>query len=122
MLRTFSILRDKEEKHFSDRTNHCFICHVNKNTIERKRQNFNEHRNKIHNLWNYVDYMITLKFSDAHDLNAINYYAMKKFENKDISWLPTYNDLKENQKKHDEFENELKIEEENVNKYFVKNC
>ena len=124
IIGAFATLRNEEQKHSADRKNHCFICHVNKNTLEKNRQNFYEHRTKIHNLWNYVDYMITLKFCDLHDLNAINSYASQKIENKDISWLPTYKDLKNNGKngKNDDHEEELKVEEENVNKYFVKTC
>ena len=122
ILGAFSTLRNIEQKHYTDRKNHCFICHVNKNTLEKNSQNFNEHRTKIHNLWNYVDYMITLKFSDVHSLNAINSYANEKIINKDISWLPTYKDLKNNEKKNDDLEEELKVEEENLNKYFVKTC
>ena len=122
LLGAFSTLRNKEQKHMADKKNHCFICHVNKNTLEKNRQNFNEHRTKIHNLWNYVDYMITLKFSNVHDLNAINSYASHKIGNNDISWLPTYKDLKMNQKKNNELDEELKIEDENLNKYFVKTC
>ena len=124
IISAFNTLRDEEQRHSADRKNHCFICHVNKNTLEKNRQNFNEHRTKVHNIWNYVDYMMTLKFSDVHDLNAINSYASQKIENKDISWLPTYKDLKANGKngKIDELEEELKVEDENVNKYFVKMC
>ena len=124
IIGAFATLRKKEQKHSSDRKNHCFICHVNKNTLEKNRQNFYEHRTKIHNLWNYVDYMITLKYSDIHDLNEINSYASQKIENKDISWLPTYKDLKNNGKngKNDDGDEDLKVEEENVNKYFVKTC
>ena len=122
IIGAFSTLRNEEQKHSNDRKNHCFICHVNKNTLEKNRQNFIEHREKIHNLWNYVDYMITLKFSDIHYLNAINSYAIQKIEKKDISWLPTYKDLKDTKKKVDDEEEELKVEEENVNKYFVKTC
>ena len=124
IIRAFANLRDMEQKHENDRKNHCFICHVNKNSLEKNRQNFEEHRNKIHFIWNYVDYMITLKFSDIHDLNAINSYASEKLTNKDISWLPTYKDLETKGKNGDsnEFEEELKVEDENVNKYFVKTC
>ena len=124
IIRAFANLRDMEQKHENDRKNHCFICHVNKNSLEKNRQNFEEHRNKIHFIWNYVDYMITLKFSDVHDLNAINSYASEKLVNKDISWLPTYKDLETKGKNGDnnEFEEELKVEDENVNKYFVKTC
>ena len=122
IIRAFANLRDVEQKHDNDRKNHCFICHVNKNSLEKNRQNFEEHRNKIHYLWNYVDYMITLKFSDVHDLNAINSYAAEKLVNKYISWLPTYKDLETKGKngENNEFEEELKVEDENVNKYFVK--
>ena len=124
IIGAFNTLRDEEQRHSADRKNHCFICHVNKNTLEKNRQNFNEHRTKVHNIWNYVDYMMALKFSDVHDLNAINSYANQKMENKDISWLPTYKDLKANGKngRIDELEEELKVEDENVNKYFVKMC
>jgi inositol 1,4,5-triphosphate receptor type 1/inositol 1,4,5-triphosphate receptor type 3 len=124
IIGAFNTLRDEETRHSADRKNHCFICHVNKNTLEKNRQNFNEHRTKVHNIWNYVDYMMALKFSDVHDLNAINSYANQKMENKDISWLPTYKDLKANGKngRIDELEEELKVEDENVNKYFVKMC
>ena len=124
IIRAFANLRDNEQKHDNDRKNHCFICHVNKNSLEKNRQNFEEHRNKIHYLWNYVDYMITLKFADVHDLNAINSYAAEKLFNKDISWLPTYKDLETKGKNGDnnEFEEELKVEDENVNKYFIKTC
>ena len=122
ILGAFTMLRNKEQKHMADKKNHCFICHVNKNTLEKNRQNFNEHRTKTHNPWNYVYYMITLKFSDPHDLNAINSYAYKKIENKDISWLPTFKDLTDKGKngKNDDFDQDLKVEEENINKYFVK--
>ena len=68
--------------------------------------------------------MITLKFSDIHDLNAINSYTSEKLANKDISWLPTYKDLETRDKngEKNEFEEELKVEDENVNKYYVKTC
>ena len=124
ILGAFTILRNEVQKHNADKKNHCFICHVNKNTLEKNRQNFNEHRTKIHNPWNYAYYMITLKFTDPHNLNAINSYANKKIENKDISWLPTFKDLKEKGKngKNEDFEQELKVEDENLNKYFDKTC
>ena len=91
--------------------------------MEKNRQNFVEHRSKIHYIWNYVDYMITLKFSDVHDLNAINSYAKEKIENKDISWLPTYKDLTNTENRRlvkEQIEDELKVEDEGANKYVIK--
>ena len=91
--------------------------------MEKNGHNFNEHREKTHNLWNYVNYMISLKFADLHDLNAINSYAREKMDNKNISWLPTYKDEGKNDgssKKRDDNEDNFKVEDENIKKHIVK--
>ena len=120
----FDALRGEEQKHETDRLYHCFICHVNKNTLEKNRQNFYVHVSKIHNMWNYVSYMIFVKLSNLHDLNSINSYVRNKIENKDISWLPSYKDLiksdDENNGKDEYLDNEdFKVEEENLNNYYI---
>ena len=120
----FDALRGEEQKHEADRLYHCFICHVNKNTLEKNRQNFYLHVNKDHNMWNYVSYMIFVKLSNIHDLNSINSYARDKIDNKDISWLPSYKDLinsdNENNKEDETEEDEdFKIEEENINNHYI---
>ena len=121
VIEAFNVLGAKEQKQKNDVTNHCFICHINKATVEKNRQNFNEHREKRHNLWNYVDYMIFLKFGDIHDLNAINSYARNKLDNKDISWLPTYKDSSSNnENKREDNEDSFSVADENINKYIVK--
>ena len=82
IIESFQELCNEDQKHENDKKSHCFICHVNRATVEKNRHNFNEHREKTHNLWNYVNYMISLKFADLHDLNAINSYAREKMDNK----------------------------------------
>ena len=119
----FTALREKTQKHETDRQHHCFICHVNKNTVEKNRQNFSVHINKEHNLWNYVSYMIYVKLSNLHDLNSINSYAREKIDNKDISWLPSCKDYFNNDKDHkggqiDEDE-DFRIEDENINNNYI---
>ena len=115
----FAALREETQKHINDRKYHCFICHVNKNTLEKNRKNFSVHVNKEHNLWNYVSYMIFVKLSNLHNLNSINSYAREKIDNKDISWLPSYKDLnsldKEDDDKKNVDEENFKIEDENIN-------
>ena len=102
---------------------HCFICHISRNTIEKNRQNFSVHVNKEHNLWNYVSYMIFVKLSNVHDLNAINSYARNKIDNKDISWLPSYKDFNEynknNKIEEDMDDEDFRIEDENINNAYV---
>ena len=89
----FATLREQTQKYINDREYHCFICHINKNTVEKNREDFSVHVNKIHNMWNYVSYMIFVKLSNVHDLNSINSYAREKIDIKDVSCLPSYKDF-----------------------------
>ena len=106
ILGTFSDMREKERKYDSDKINNCFICHITKETVEKKREDFTFHRDKKHFLWNYVDYMIFLKFSDIHDLNAMNSFARHNLDLKNICFLPSYEDNYEEGEENEEDKNE----------------
>jgi hypothetical protein len=109
ILGTFSELRAEEIKYQDDKENHCFICHVSREEIEKKgKVDFDFHRENLHNLWTYVEYMIFLKFSKLHDLNAPNAYAKEMLDRKNICFLPSEgNGEKE---KEEDFDNELNLE------------
>ena len=121
ILNSFDELRHRNQKYKSDMINYCLICHSNKKSLENIRLDFNDHVNNIHNVWNYVEYMISLKLKDFHDLNAINQYVRAKMEKKDITWLPTYKD-KFNKKDnyYDIDEKKLIVSIENVDNYKLK--
>ena len=104
VLGTFSEKREEERKHDNDKINHCFICHITREIIEKKRENFNVHREQKHNIWNYVEYMIYLKFSDWHELSTFNSFAKLNLEKKNVCFLPTC---------QDNFDEEEIIEENN---------
>jgi hypothetical protein len=89
ILGTFSEMREEERKHDNDRINHCFICHITREIIEKKREDFKFHRNEKHFLWKYVEYMIFLKFSDMHELNAFNSFAKINLDKKNSCFLPS---------------------------------
>jgi hypothetical protein len=101
ILDTFRMLREKEFKTDRDMMNKCFICHVDKDNLEKNSINFEEHREIEHNIWDYAYYIITLRLKDAQDLNANNSYVKEQIDKKSISWFPT-----------SEFENEEEEEEE----------
>ena len=92
IIKSFDELRHRNQKYISDKKNYCAICHSSRKLLEKMRINYNEHINIIHNLWNYIEYMISLKLKDINDLNAINQYVRTKMERKDITWLPSYKD------------------------------
>lgn len=102
IIETFRDLRIEETKHEYDKSYICFICGVKKDDLEKNRKSFKEHCEKTHNVWNYINYMLRLKFSDPQDLNAINSFALDMIENKKIGWVPLieknlhHSDLNEN--------------------------
>ena len=114
ILGTFSEMREEERLSDNDKINHCFMCHITREIIEKKKEDFQYHREKRHNLWTYVDYMIFLKFSELRSLNAINLFARMNLDNKNICFLPSYQDNfgEEEQKTKKEKEKEEEEEEE----------
>ena len=119
VIKSFDELRHTNQKYHSDKLNYCLICHSNRELLEKMRINFNDHIENDHNIWNYVEYMISLKLRDIHDLNAINQYVRTKMDKKDISWLPTYKDI--NIENENDFEEKnLIVSHENIEGYKIK--
>ena len=115
ILGTFSEMREEERKHDDDKANHCFLCHITREIVEKLREDFKYHKHKKHFLWNYVDYMIFLKYSKIHDLNAVNSFAKENLDAKNICFLPSFQDnygLEEEKEESDEGEEEEEEEEE----------
>ena len=118
--RSFISLKNKNEKNSLDKKNYCFICHANIYSLKKYYgQSIQKHRKKIHNVWNYVEYIIYLKKSDINKLNYFDTYVLKKIEKKDISWMPTFVDvIREINQKYEAANNgELDVKEENIHKY-----
>ena len=90
VIEAFSELRNREIEIEKDKNEICFICGVDKATCEKNGQKFDEHLNKEHNLWTYVDFILGLRFVDIQDTNAVNSYVMEKIERKELVWLPLY--------------------------------
>ena len=115
ILGTFSEMREEERLCDNDKINHCFLCHITREIIEKRKEDFQYHREKRHNLWIYVDYMIFLKFSEISSLNSINLFARTNLDNKNICFLPSYQDNygeDEQKEKKEKEEEEEEVEEE----------
>ena len=106
----FAELLEKEQKDKNDMNNICFICNGERNSIEKKGENFQEHTTKVHNIWTYVDYLIGLRFVDPQETNAINSFVIEKVEEKKISWFPSFS----NEEGSDDDENEEENEDNDI--------
>ncbi len=95
ILDTFRVLREKEFKSEKDKLNRCFICNVDKDTLEKNSINFEDHCSIEHNLWDYAYYIISLRIQNKQNLNAINSYVKDQIESKKITWFPNQSYLKD---------------------------
>jgi len=81
-------LRDNRQKIINDTVNRCFICNLNRNTLDRHGGGFKSHIDFDHNMWQYVFYMIHLKTKNFTELSGIESYVLAKIVLEDISWIP----------------------------------
>ena len=92
ILKAYTEKTEEERINENDKNNHCFICHITREIIEKKREDFKIHRSQKHFLWNYVEYMIFLKFSETNELNAVDSFSKENLDKKNICFLPSYQD------------------------------
>lgn len=90
IVETFRELRIHQQYFEYDKNEICFVCGVKRDQLEKDKKSYNDHITNQHNLWNYVNYMIRLKFSNLQDLNALNSYAYELLKNKNITWIPNW--------------------------------
>ena len=95
---TFAEIREYTNIKENDIASICFICGGNRDELEKKGMNFDNHTVKEHNLWNYVDYIIGLRFVDRQETNAINSYVISMIENNNIIWIPAIKKILEKEK------------------------
>ncbi len=110
IIDTFKELRIEETKNEIDIANVCFICGVKKDVLEKNCQNFEEHNDNVHNVWNYANYIIGLKYLDPQETNAIISETITKVEKKQINWIPLSHEgnSHESENNYQEKEEELK--------------
>ncbi|EGR32413.1 inositol -triphosphate type 3, putative [Ichthyophthirius multifiliis] len=96
IIDSFSELRDKEKFNDWDQKNRCFICNIQKDIFENQSIKFNNHIQKQHNMWNYLYYIIHLKFKKNLDYDGTETYVQEKINVQDISWIPVGKSIKQN--------------------------
>ncbi len=117
IIESFKDLRIRETNNENDRLTKCFICGVCKDDLEKERINFKSHCDKDHNLWNYINYMLWLKFSDPQNLNAINSYVLEQIEKKYTNWIPRRHENNKDNMKNERMTNPTEDINVDLDKY-----
>jgi hypothetical protein len=76
-------LREREH----DRDNVCFVCGLNKETIEKYNLRFDDHQ-RFHNKWNYFYYYQFLQRFPSNDYNGVDIYVSDLLDNSQLTWMP----------------------------------
>lgn len=85
---SFKRLRIDKEKRHEELTSNCFICNATKDQLEQQGVSFLDHITEIHNVEEYIHYMIYLRMQNIQDLNAVNSAIKLKLEQNNTSWIP----------------------------------
>eukprot|EP00760_Papus_ankaliazontas_P037517 PhM_4_TR8476/c0_g1_i1/m.104088 len=91
IIDTFAELREDRQSTEDDQTGTCFICGIDKSTLDRKAARaggFDSHVERDHNMWQYVFYMHYLTLKDTSELNGQEHYVYQMMKRRDISFFP----------------------------------
>ena len=95
IIDTFAELREKSGQQSEDMKNVCFICGLNRQTLDRDTEGgFDAHSMEDHEVWNYVYFLIHLQIKDKSDMNGVESYIREKFEMQETSWFPLHRCLR----------------------------
>ena len=97
VIDTFAELKEMGYKKEDDIINICYVCGERREDLEVNKKNFESHVAGEHCIWQYVEYMIGLKYVDIQETNAVNSYVMEMIQEKNISWFPTHSNIEEKQ-------------------------
>lgn len=88
-------MQDKEEK-FDRELNNCFICGINRSAFDGNSPvTFDEHVQKVHNKWSYLNFLVLLHTKDVTELtgpeSAVHEMINPNKDDRsdpDLSWFP----------------------------------
>jgi hypothetical protein len=74
IVEEFTHLREHKNEIEMNIKNKCFICDLDKSTLDTLRGGFSQHILVDHNWWNYICYLIYLYSKDKNDYTGIESY------------------------------------------------
>ena len=85
---TFQEQREKNNIRNDAKINRCFICHHDRQYIEKNGINSSFHMKVVHSYKSYFDYLISIQKQNKLDLNSLDYEIWKKMENEKTDFFP----------------------------------
>jgi hypothetical protein len=76
------------KKYEYNKNNVCFICNIHRDVFLRNKLCFDKHTRKIHNKFDYINYIIFLVTRKRSNLNRMDKFVLEKFIIGDLFWIP----------------------------------
>lgn len=64
MLDAFGSLREEADAKANDKENFCYMCNIDRESLEKEGSSFPTHTREEHFLWNYIFYIYVLERKD----------------------------------------------------------
>lgn len=88
LIDTFAELRDKRKDIEDDKKGKCFICGVERETLEKRNEDLKTHyKTQYHKLWNYVFYLYHLEHQETK--TGLESIIQKKVNQDEVTWIPS---------------------------------
>ncbi|CAK9028783.1 4 [Durusdinium trenchii] len=122
IIDTFANMRaDLQEKN-DDQQNNCFICGINRSTMERQMVKFEHHVFQEHYMWSYARFLMYLKQAKDSDLNGPESYVKDRISRQDYSFFPINRALSLDSDDEDYSERQVRIKDLEEMRGVVRQC
>lgn len=85
---TFQSLREEANELYEIKMNICFICSLNRTIFERIGLDFEQHKEREHNILNYFHYVMKILNTDEQELNSLDYQVLLSFKQLRTDFFP----------------------------------
>jgi len=88
IIDTFANMRADLQAKNDDQQNNCFVCSINRSSMERKMVKFDHHVFQEHYMWSYARFLMYLRQAQESDLNGPESFVRAKVDQADYSFYP----------------------------------
>ena len=89
---TFQEQREEQNERNDAQLNKCYICNVERQTVEKEGDNFKYHNEVKHSYINYFQYLLSIRKTNAQDLNSLDFSISDKIEKERTDFFPKSKD------------------------------
>lgn len=106
IIDNFADIREEKQRNEETLRNTCFICGLDRRSFDNKETTFDEHIQRVHNMWHYLQFMVLIKVKDPTEFTGPESYVHQMIEKENLDWFPrmrtTALDTKEKRKEDED--------------------